>query len=162
MKLLHVAPALLLTAVVFAAAPAPKSKTPQPKPPVLTPEQRAAQALLKPLSLRDRVAQLVIGVAYADPIPSKSTDFERYRHWVRDLHIGGLIVNNSVQNGQTRSAEAFAMAVFLNRMQKLAQTPLLVGSDFERASSFRVNDSIRFPHNMAYGAANDLDASRFE
>ncbi len=162
MKLRHVVLSLLMTAVVFAAKPAPKPKAAQPKPPVLTPEQRAAQALLKPLSLRDRVAQLVIGVAYADPIPSTSADFERYRHWVRDLHIGGLIINNSVLNGQTRSAEAFALVVFLNRMQKLAKIPLLVGSDFERASSFRVNDSIRFPYNMAYGAANDLDASRFE
>jgi beta-N-acetylhexosaminidase len=162
MKLRRVLLPLLLAAAAFAAKPAPKSKAPQPKPPVLTPEQKIAQALLKPLSLRDRVAQLVMGVAYADPIASTSAEFARYRHWVHDLHIGGLIVNNSVQNGQTRSAEAFAMAVFLNRMQKLAQTPLLVGADFERASSFRVSDSIRFPYNMAYGAANDLDASRFE
>jgi beta-N-acetylhexosaminidase len=151
--------ALLVAAAVlaFAAKPAPK-----PKPPPLTPEQRAAQAMLKPLSLRDRVAQLVIGVVYADPMSSNSAEFEKWRHWVRDLHLGGLIVNNTVQNGQVRSAEPYAMAVFLNRMQKLAKIPLLVGGDFERASSMRVADAVRFPYNMAYGAADDLDASRYE
>jgi beta-N-acetylhexosaminidase len=151
--------ALFVAAAVLAAAAKPP---PKPKPPPLTPEQRAAQALLKPLSLHDRVAQMVIGVVNADPVSSSSVEFERYRHWVRDLHIGGLIVNNSVQNGQVRSAEPYAMAVFLNRMQKLAKIPLLVGGDFERASSMRVADTVRFPYNMAYGAAGDLDASRYE
>ena len=146
-------------AAVLASAAKP---TPKPKPPPLTPEQRAAQALLKPLSLRDRVAQLVIGVVYADPMSSTSTEFVKWRHWVRDLHIGGLIVNNTVQNGQVRNAEPYAMAVFLNRMQKLAKIPLLVGGDFERASSMRVADTVRFPYNMAYGAAGDLEASRYE
>jgi beta-N-acetylhexosaminidase len=143
--------------LALAAKPGPK-----PKPPPLTPEQRAAQALLKPLSLHDRVAQLVIGVVYADPMSSTSADFEKWRHWVHDLHIGGLIVNNTVQNGQVRNAEPYAMAVLLNRMQKLAKIPLLVGGDFERGSSMRVADTVRFPYNMAYGAAGDLEASRYE
>jgi len=118
--------------------------------------------MLKPLSLRDRVAQLVIGVAYADPVHSKSRDFQKWTHWVRDLHIGGLIINNTVQNGQVRPAEAYAMAVLLNRMQKLAKIPLLVGGDFERGASMRVGDSVKFPFNMAYGAAGDVEASRLE
>jgi len=49
-------------AMTWAATPTPKSK-PKPKPP-LTAEQRAAQSLMKPLNLHDRVAQLVIGVCY--------------------------------------------------------------------------------------------------
>ena len=63
--------ALFVAAAAFAVAAKP---APKPKPPPLTPEQRAAQALLKPLSLRDRVAQLVIGVVYADAM---SSDFNR-------------------------------------------------------------------------------------
>ncbi|MBV8842608.1 MAG: hypothetical protein JO307_07335 [Bryobacterales bacterium] len=148
---------LLLSVLAFAAKPAPK-----PKAPPLTPDQRSAQSMLKSLSLHDRVAQLVIGVAYADPVSSKSREFQKYVHWVRDLHVGGLIINNTVHNGQIRLAEAYAMAVFLNRMQKMAKIPLLVGGDFERGASMRVNDSVKFPFNMAYGAANDVDASRFE
>jgi hypothetical protein len=57
--------ALVLMGSAYAAKP-----TAKPKRAALTPEQRAAQGLLKSMSLRDRVAQLVIGVAYGD-VPSR-------------------------------------------------------------------------------------------
>jgi beta-N-acetylhexosaminidase len=142
--------------VYGAAKPAPK---PAPK---LTPEQRAAQSLLKSLTLRERVGQLVIGVAYGDAPGAESKEGTKFRHWVKDLRIGGFIVNNRVQYGLVRNADAHTMALFLNQMQKLAKVPLLVGGDFERGASMRIADTVRFPHNMAYGAAGDLDASRYE
>src|SRR5580692_2994335 len=149
--------ALVLVGAVYAAKP-----TAKPKRAPLTPEQRAAQALLKSMSLRDRVAQLVIGVAYGD-VPSRtSPEYEKFRHWVRDLKIGGLIVNNRVQYGLARNAEPHAFALFLNQMQKLAKTPLIVGADFERGASMRVTDGARFPYNMAIGAARDVEAARYE
>jgi beta-N-acetylhexosaminidase len=150
---------LVLCAVTaaFAAKPGPK-----PKPVPVSPEQRAAQAMLKALSLRDRVAQLVLATAAAEPVSSTSQEFERYRHWVRDVHVGGLIIGTSVRDGQTRIAQPDETAVVLNRLQKMSKIPLLVGSDFERGASMRVDYTVRFPYNMAYGAANDLEASRYE
>lgn len=149
--------AALVAGLAFGAKPGPKPKAPQ-----LTPDQRAAQALLKPLSLRDRVAQLILASATTDLVSSTSAEFQRYQHWIRDLHIGGLIIANSTQNGQVRSAEPYATAVLLNRLQNLSKLPLLVGSDFERSASMRISDAVRFPYNMAYGAADDLEASRYE
>src|SRR5580692_3513873 len=150
---------LVLCAVTaaFAAKPGPK-----PKPVPVSPEQRAAQAMLKALSLRDRVAQLVLATAAAEPVSSTSQEFERYRHWVRDVHVGGLIIGTSVRDGQTRIAQPDETAVVLNRLQKMSKLPLLIGSDFERGASMRVDYTVRFPYNMAYGAANDLEASRYE
>ncbi|MGH9559737.1 MAG: glycoside hydrolase family 3 protein, partial [Bryobacteraceae bacterium] len=78
------------------------------------------------------------------------------------LHIGGLIVNNRVQNGLVRNAEPHAMALFLNQMQRLSKTPLLVGADFERGASMRVLGGTHFPYSMAFSAARDRDASRYE
>src|SRR4029077_5236171 len=43
-----------------------------------------------------------------------------------------------------------------------SKTPLLIGSDFERGSSMRVSDTVRFPFNMAFAAARDVEASRHE
>ena len=149
--------ALVLCGAAFAAKPVVKAR----KPP-LTPAQRAAQSLMKSLSLRDKVAQLVVGVCYGDAPARKSPEFQKYRHWVRDLRIGGLIVINRVQYGLVRNAEPYAMAVFLNQMQTLSRVPLIVGADFERGSSMRVNGGARFPYNMAFAAARDLDAARFE
>ena len=132
-----------------AAKPAPK----------VTVDQRAAQ-LLRPLNLHDRVAQLVIGAYYGDLPSSHSKEFAQFRHWVKDLHLGGFIMVNRVQYGLVRTAEPHTMALFLNQMQKLSKTPLLIGADFERGSSVRVSDTIRYPFNMAFAAARDPDASR--
>jgi beta-N-acetylhexosaminidase len=149
--------ALVLVGAVYGAKP-----TAKPKRAPVSPEQRAAQALLKSMSLRDRVAQLVIGVAYGD-VPSRtSPEYEKFRHWVHDLRIGGLIINNRVQYGIARNAAPHAFALFLNQMQKLAKTPLIVGADFERGASMRVTDGARFPYNMAIGAAGDVEAARYE
>jgi len=142
---------------ITAASKAPKSKAPP-----LTAEQRAVQGQMKTMSLRDKVAQLVIVSANGDVFSTKSPDYEKYRHWVADLHVGGIIINNASQYGLVRNAEPHALALFLNQMQKLAKTPLLVASDFERAASMRVTGGTRFPHSMAFGAANDLAATKYE
>ncbi len=143
-----------------APAPAAKSKAAQPAP--LSPDQAEAQRLLARMPLRDRVAQLVIAVADGDVYSTVSEDYEKYRHLVSDLHIGGIIVNNAVEFGSARNANPYAMAVFLNQMQRLSRVPLLMASDFERAASMRVTGGTQFPHSMAFGAADDLTATRFE
>jgi beta-N-acetylhexosaminidase len=154
--------AWLLPTLLFALPILAAPKPPKPKPVPLTPDQRAAQALMKPMSLRDKVAQLVIVVADGDVYSTKSPDYEKYRHWVADLRVGGIIINNASQYGLVRNAEPHALALFLNQMQRLAKTPLLVASDFERAASMRVTGGTRFPHSMAFGAAGDLAATQYE
>jgi len=149
-----------IAACIAAGAPKPVAK-PVAKPKT-TAEQRAAQSLLRSLSLQDRVAQMVMASAYSEVPGSQTKDFTRLRHWMKDLHLGGLIVLNRGQYGLVRTASPQTLAVFLNQMQKLAKVPLLVGADFERGASMRVNDTTRFPHNMAYGAARDVEATRYE
>jgi len=151
--------AILLIALAATAA-TPKAAKSKPVP--LTAEQRAVQAQIKAMSLRDKAAQLVIVNANGDVYSTKSADYEKYRHWVADLRVGGIIINNASQNGLVRNAEPHALAVFLNQMQRLARTPLLVASDFERAASMRVTGGTRFPHSMAFGAAGDLAATKYE
>ncbi len=151
--------ALFVAAAVLASAAKP---TPKPKPPPLTPEQRAAQALLKPLSLRDRVAQLVIGVVYADPMSSTSTEFEKWRHWVRDLHIGGLIVNNAVQYGLVRNAEPHRHGGVPEPHAEAGQDAADGGRGFRARRFHARRRRDRFPYDMAFGAAGDLAPSRYE
>jgi beta-N-acetylhexosaminidase len=142
--------------------PAPKADAKPDKPGKQTPEQKAAEKILKSLDLHDRIAQLIIGVCYGDVPAAGTKDYEKLRHWVRDLHVGGLIMVNRVQYGLARNAEPHAFAVFLNQMQRLAKTPLIIGADFERGASMRVSDTVKYPHNMAYAAARSPEGSRFE
>jgi hypothetical protein len=101
------------------AAPRPIAKAA----PKLTAEQRAAQGMLRSLNLHDRIAQLVIGVCYGDVPGAGSKEYLKFRHWVKDLRIGGLSMNNRVQYGLVHNAEPHAMALFFNQMQKLSKTP---------------------------------------
>jgi beta-N-acetylhexosaminidase len=148
---------LLSVAAIAATKPVPKTK----KPP-LTTEQRAAQSIMKSMSLRDRVAQLIIATCYGEAPATKSAEYQKYRHWVRDLHIGGLIVANRIDHGAIRNAQPHALAVFLNQMQKMSKTPLVIAADFERGASMRVSGAAQFPYNMAYGAGRDVEAAKYE
>ncbi len=121
-----------------------------------------ANKWMKPMTMREKVAQLVVGTTYGEAPGKRSADFRKFERWVRDLKIGGLIAVNRVVNGNVRNAEPFAMAAFFNRMQRLAKVPLLISADFERGASMRVANTPKFPFNMAYGAARDLAATRYE
>jgi beta-N-acetylhexosaminidase len=141
--------------------PAKTVKTPaKPAAAAVSPERAAALRWLRGMTLRDKAAQLVVLTTYGEAPSSRSPAFKGYVRAVRDLKVGGLIVVNRVVGGTVRPAEPYAMATFLNRMQRIAKVPLLVGGDFERGASMRVSGTAKFPHQMAYGAANDLQLTR--
>jgi len=136
-----VAVAVLCGFAILSAARAPK-KPPKPAKPK---GNTVVQKWMKSLSLRDKVAQLVVMPCYGEAISTRSAQYKRYVHEVRDLKIGGLIVLGHVQRGVVHNAEPFAMAALLNRMQRLAKVPLLVSADFERGASMRVNSTTAWP-----------------
>jgi beta-N-acetylhexosaminidase len=110
------------------------------------------------MTLRDKVAQLIVVPIYGELANTRSAEYRKYQHLIRDLHVGGVIVTGHSLNGGIRNAEPYAMAALLNRLQKLARTPLFVAADFERGASMRVNSTTAWPYSMAFGAANDLSA----
>ena len=75
------------TARARSAKPAAKTTTKAPAKTTLPPvtPDTTAQTLLDSMSLRDRVAQLVMGVAYGDVYSTKSDDYKKYYHWISDL-----------------------------------------------------------------------------
>ncbi len=114
------------------------------------------------MTLREKAAQLVFVPFYGEAPNTKSPEYRKYLRWVRDLRVGGLVLVNRVKNGSVQHAEPFAMATFLNRMQRAAKVPLLVAGDFERGDSMRVVTDTKFPHNMAFAATRDPELSRYE
>jgi beta-N-acetylhexosaminidase len=125
-------------------------------------DQQTAQAWLKRMTLREQVAQLLIIHFYGNAPGSRSKEWRDFLHLVRDTRVGGLILLNRTANGVVQNAEPYETAAFLNRMQRIARTPLIVGGDFERGASMRIAGTTKFPHLMAYGAAGDVNASRVE
>jgi beta-N-acetylhexosaminidase len=144
--------ALLLVAALGAAERHPSSVKPS----------SAVRHWMKGMTLRDEVAQLVF-VAFPGVAPhSRSREYLRLLRLIRDVKVGGLIVNNAVNGRTVQHAEPYALASLLNRLQRIAKVPLLVGGDFERGASMRVSGTTVFPHAMAFGAAGDPELTRFE
>src|SRR5215471_8952354 len=91
--------ALLLLAAAIAQKPntAVRPRPAPPKPAVAKPIPKlpaTVDAILSTLTLRDRVAQLVMATCYGEGISVNSATYRKYRHWVEDLHVGGFIVAN--------------------------------------------------------------------
>jgi beta-N-acetylhexosaminidase len=149
-------------AIALAAAPAVSPGVSPKNPRKINLAKRAAgrSALLRSLSLHDRIAQLVIVRAYGDYLRSDDPEYKTLARLIRQDHIGGFIVANRIHNGAVINAQPFEMAAFINHMQRMAKTPLLIASDFERGASMRVAKTAKFPYFMAYGAAHDLAATR--
>jgi beta-N-acetylhexosaminidase len=128
---------VLALLVLIACAP---STPPGPSP------VRAAtdDELLRGLSRRDRIAQLVwpwIAGTYA---PYEDETYTRtVARWVDSLHVGGVLVS---------VGGPLDVAAKLNDLQRRAPLPLLVASDLESGTSFRLVGGTPTPPNMAVGA----------
>ncbi len=106
------------------------------------------ESKLASLSLREKIAQMII--SYSDGyLPSESSsEFRRMSDLITSEKIGGFIFfkGNSVEE-----------AKLINKLQSLTETPLLMSADFERGTKMRLDDGSLFPSNMALGAANNPD-----
>jgi len=129
-----------------ACAPAARPPVAPPHPAAFPPDvvvEPTPDMLLGTLSVRDKIAQLVmpwIPGAYA---AYDDTAFERMQRWVDSLHVGGLIVS---------VGSPLDIAAKLNRLQQRSRLPLLIASDLEGGTSIRLNGGTFLPPNMGVGA----------
>jgi beta-N-acetylhexosaminidase len=121
-----------------------------------------ARRWMKTMPLRDRVAQLLFIPFHGAAPNTRTREYRQFVKLVRDTHVGGLVLVNWSNGRVVQKAEPYALAAFLNRMQRLAKIPLIVSADFERGASMRVDSTTVFPHAMAFGAAGDPLLARYE
>ena len=108
------------------------------------------ETVLARLSLRDKIAQLVMPWIPGSYTAYDDGGFERAERWVDSLHVGGIIVS---------VGSPLDVAAKLNRLQQRSPLPLLVGSDFEGGTSLRLNGGTLFPPNMGVGATGSDSAA---
>jgi beta-N-acetylhexosaminidase len=142
----------LVIVALSGCGPAHRAAPPQP---VQFPGQPATpevdvDALLGSLTLRDKIAQLVVPWIAGAYTALDDETFLRMKGWVDSLHVGGMIVS---------VGSPYDVAAKLNQLQERSRVPLLIGSDLEAGTAIRLNGGTPFPPNMGVGASgSDSDA----
>src|SRR5919107_4169727 len=109
-------------------------------------------ALLASLSLRDKIAQLVVPWIPGSYAAFDDEAFARMQAWVDSLHVGGPLIS---------VGSPLDVAAKLNRLQERSALPLLIGSDLEAGTAIRLNGGTPFPPNMGVGATSS-DTNAYE
>jgi beta-N-acetylhexosaminidase len=99
------------------------------------------------LPLHEKCAQLVFPWVLGNFLSEDSPEFKRLVRLVKDLKVGGLIFF---------SGDILNQSTLTNKMQALAELPLLIAADFERGLGMRLKDGLEFPYAMALAASGDL------
>jgi beta-N-acetylhexosaminidase len=113
------------------------------RPAFLAEDSLAIDSVLQTLTMEQRVAQLLMVPIYARTDTSGWAEAER---WTRDLGLGGVIC---MQGGPE------FQRIRLNRLQALAEVPLMVASDAEWGLGMRLDSTRSFPRAMTLGATRN-------
>ncbi|MFL5544724.1 MAG: glycoside hydrolase family 3 protein [Gemmatimonadaceae bacterium] len=134
--------------------------TPGAAAPLSAADRRWVESTLASLSLREKVAQLIMPWVGGDYAAVGSPEFEQVRRWVQDDRVGGLVLSIGLP---------LSYAAKLNELQARARVPLLIASDMENGPGMRLGNiyalpsllpqggGTTFPPVMALGAAGSED-----
>ena len=142
-------------------SPAPPTRKAKPATVSLAAPEVIAARWRASLSLREKIAQLVIVPFNGYPL-RRSRETTNFLKLISREHVGGMILVNTADRRIVAKASAREAAAFINRMQRMAKIPLLVGGDFERGVSMRMEGTTVFPHAMAFTASDDTGEARIE
>ncbi|HJR16206.1 MAG TPA: glycoside hydrolase family 3 N-terminal domain-containing protein [Gemmatimonadales bacterium] len=144
----------LVIVVVSLWACGPSTPVAPPQPAQFPPDAGAPvldiDALISTLSLRDKVAQLVMPWIAGTYAATDDPEFARTLAWVDSLHVGGLLIS---------VGSPLDIAAKLNQLQQHSSLPLLIGSDLESGTSFRFVGGTPFPPNMGVAAGEGEKAA---
>jgi len=107
------------------------------------PDKAWVDKTIESLSLREKIAQLVMIRLPGAFVNHTRSEFREIEHQIRQNPVGGVVLF---------AGNLYESAVLLNKLQTLSNLPLLVASDFERGASFRIADTTSFAWTMALGA----------
>lgn len=109
---------------------------------------RWVENTLKHMTLYEKCAQMVMPWVESEFMNEDNPKYKRLVRLVKDLKVGGLIFFEG---------DVINQVMLTNKLQRLADVPLLVAADYERGVGMRLKDAVEFPYNMAIGAADDTE-----
>ena len=115
-------------------------------------------SLMRSMTLREKVAQLVWPSVFGDYVSGDSPQWRRLTQYVEQEKVGGFTIS---------VGSPIEVAAKLNALQAMSKVPLLFGADLEAGAGFRarggyfvpnaidLGGAIVFPPEMALGATRD-------
>ncbi len=97
---------------------------------------------LESLTLRERVAQLIMPWVGGGYTAVDSPEFDTLLDWVGESKVGGLIISIGLPH---------IYAAKLNELQQRSEVPLLIASDMENGSGMRMAGIYSLPHLLPQG-----------
>jgi beta-N-acetylhexosaminidase len=141
---------IVANCVAFDVASKPRAQARQK----FEPSEKAwkwADKQLKKMSVEEKVGQLVHVGVNARFANQDSSFFKALKRDVVENKIGGIIFFG---------APIYETSILANRMQELAEIPLLTSLDAETGIGMRFEDAINFPWAMAMAATGNPDYAR--
>ncbi|MGZ4825750.1 MAG: glycoside hydrolase family 3 protein [Terriglobales bacterium] len=114
--------------------------------------EKWAQKTLKKLTLEEKIGQVLMVWSRAEFLNVNSAEFLRLRDITRKYHLGGFGLTVPTDGPFLLRSQPYEAAVMTNQLQRESELPLLIGADFERGLSMRLQGVTVFPHAMAFGA----------
>ncbi|HVZ48145.1 MAG TPA: glycoside hydrolase family 3 N-terminal domain-containing protein [Gemmatimonadaceae bacterium] len=131
------------------AAAGPAAAAVAPATPLTAESRRWVDRTLASLSLRDRVAQLVMVWVLGDYTSTTDSAFAQARSWVADDHVGGVVMS---------LGSPIEVAAKINDLQHAARVPLIVASDLEPGLG-RLEGGVFAPSAYLGGSATILPSA---
>ncbi len=104
------------------------------------------ESTLQKLTLEEKAGQLVFVWTLGKYYAKDSDHWQELERLTTQKKLGGFIFS---------IGDVYEYAVQLNKLQKLADVPLLIAGDFEYGVGMRVHNSTTFPRAMAVGATRN-------
>ena len=102
--------------------------------------ERWVDSVYNSLSDKQKVAQMFMVAAYSN---LNEAHYQKLQRMIEEYNVGGLLF---MQGGPGRQIN------LVNRYQKAAATPLLIGMDLEYGLGMRLDSTMSFPKQMTLGA----------
>lgn len=109
-------------------------------------EEKWVRDTLKRLPLEAKIGQMFLADGNAIFMNRQTDAYQQLKHHIEDNKVGGVLWFRS---------DVWATAVLTNRLQTMADVPLLVASDLEMGLGMRFNDTQWWPPNMAVAATGE-------
>jgi beta-N-acetylhexosaminidase len=124
----------------------PPPSSVDPRSPISAEGRAWVNRTLASLSLRDKVAQMVMVWVLGDYTSTTDESFAEARRWVAEDHVGGVVMS---------LGSPIEVAAKVNDLQRASRVPLIVASDLEPGLG-RLEGGAFYPYNYTGGAATIL------